>query len=280
MIVNGVFIDNLIAAKIPKWTAEVMKKDDDKTFLIDGREGTGKSAFGFQLAMALDKDFNLNKICFNSDQFIKTIKSPERKKGDCIVLDEAFSAASARASLSAVNKAMIAVATEMRQLNLYVIIILPTFFDLDRYFAIWRCDSLFHVYKDKAGNRGRYIIFPFHKKKQLYLKGKKGYYYGCVKSPYPACRFNKGYVVDELEYRKRKAEAFRERKMGVIETKWKDRTINAIINLSEKHAFADQEIAEVVDISVDNVRYIKTEYFKKNIKAIPKGGSVSDEENE
>jgi len=257
MRINGVFIDNIIGQRIPKWKNEVLKKDDDKVFVIDGREGAGKSAFGFQLAKALDDDFNVDKICFNANQFITAIKSPDRKKGDCIVLDEAFSAASARASLTQVNRAMIGVATEMRQLNLFVIVILPTFFDLDRYFAIWRCDTLFHVYKDKKGNRGRFIIFPFHSKKNLYLKGKKGYHYGVVRSPYPACRFLKGYVVDEEEYRIKKAEAFRERKLSALEQRQKERVIRLIRFLHDEVKLSDEKIGKIIDLSPDMVNIIR-----------------------
>jgi hypothetical protein len=63
-----------------------------------------------------------------------------------IVLDEAFMAASSRSVLSEVNKAMMGLATEMRQKNLFVIMCLPTFFDLDKYFAIWRSRMLLHMY--------------------------------------------------------------------------------------------------------------------------------------
>lgn len=223
-VINGVTIDNVTAKHIPIFVNQVLKKDRDKHLLVDGREGSGKSMLAMQLAKAMDPNFNIDKIAFNADQFEKLVKDPKRKKGDCILLDEAFSSASARSSLSHINKAMITVATEMRQLNLFVIIVLPSFFDLDRYFAIWRCDTLFHVYFNKKGERGQYIIFPFRKKLKLYMKGKKMYNYNVVKSPYPACSFTKQWVVDEQQYRLRKAQAFRERKSrrDINEEKFKD----------------------------------------------------------
>jgi ABC-type dipeptide/oligopeptide/nickel transport system ATPase component len=188
----------------------VLTKDMDFVLVIDGEEGSGKSVLAQQIAKYLDNDFNIDKIAFNSEEFLRLIKSPKIKKGSCIILDEAFSAANSRASLTDVNRAMIGVATEMRQKNLFVLFCIPSFFDLDRYFALWRCRSLFHIYFTPEENR-RYIIFPKDYKKDLYLLGKKTYNYNRPHSPYPPFSFPKYYSVDEIEYRKRKAEAFRKR---------------------------------------------------------------------
>lgn len=254
-VVNGVFIDNVVAKQLPDIIDDVLKRDKDKHILIDGREGSGKSLFAMQMAKAFDPNFNIDKIAFNADQFIKLVKCPSRKKGDCILLDEAFSAASARASLSMINKAMITVATEMRQLNLFVIIVLPTFFDLDKYFAIWRCDTLFHVYFDGKGNRGQYIIFPFNDKLSLYINGRKTYNYGCWKSPYPPCSFPGAWVVDELEYRKRKAQAFRERKSETNnDRKWKERFFKVVEILHKQNNYTCRELGKFIGVSEDNMQ--------------------------
>lgn len=244
-----VYIANIMKQRIPAWKKDVLEKDKDKNIVIDGREGSGKSVLAQQLAAELDPDFNIDKIAFNSDQFISLVKDPKRKKGDCIVLDEAFNAANSRASMSSVNKAMIGVATEMRQLNLFIIIVLPSFFDLDRYFAVWRCDVLLHVYFNKKGDRGNYIIFPFHTKKNLYIKGKKMYNYNVIKSPYPVCSFAKGYVVDELDYRTKKAEAFRIRKISQREEMWKERFEKSLFLIKDELKLTDQEIADKLGLT-------------------------------
>jgi hypothetical protein len=260
-IINNVYIDDMMAKQIPRIRYDVLKRDRDKVLVVDGREGSGKSVLAQQLAKALDNNFNIEKIFFNHESFIAALKSPERKKGDCLILDEAFSSANSRASLSAINRAMIGVATEMRQLNLFVIIVLPSFFDLDRYFALWRCETLFHVYFNKKGQRGQYIIFPFNKKKYLYLKGKKNYSYGIVKSPYPPCSFRKDYSVDEKEYREKKEKAFRVRKMEDKALKFKTRMIKLIEELRHLPApyrYTDRKIAQCLDISEDFVQKWRT----------------------
>ena len=155
--VNGVRVDRIVANQLPEIQKLVLTKNRDKHIIIDGRERSGKSKLARQLAKALDPDFNIEKIAFNSLQFIDMIKDKSRKKGDAIILDEAYGAANSRASMSDVNRAMVQLGTEMGQLNLFIIIVLPTFFDLDKYFAIWRGETLFHVYFDEDGGRGDYI---------------------------------------------------------------------------------------------------------------------------
>jgi len=197
----------------------VINKDRDFVMVIDGEEGSGKSVLAQQVARRLDPKFCIDNICFNADQFIERLK--KAPKYSCIVLDEAFSSANSRSALTEVNRSLIGVATEMRQRNLFVIIVIPSFFDLDKYFALWRCRALFHVYFNKDGGRGSYIIFPKSKKKYLYLTGKKFYDYSKPASPYPVCRFNNVYTVDELEYRKKKAEAFKKRVVSNLAKRWK-----------------------------------------------------------
>lgn len=197
----------------------VIKKDRDFVMVIDGEEGSGKSVLAQQIARRLDPNFCIDNICFNADQFIDRLK--KAPKFSCIVLDEAFSSANSRSALTEVNRSLIGVATEMRQQNLFVLIVIPSFFDLDKYFALWRCRALFHVYFKKDGGRGSYIIFPKSKKKYLYLLGKKFYDYSKPASPYPVCRFTNHYTVDELDYRKKKADAFKKRVVSNLAKRWK-----------------------------------------------------------
>jgi len=214
------YIDNILKEQLDNVKIVVTKKDRDYVMVIDGEEGSGKSVLAMQVAKHLDPKFNLDKVVFTSDQFIKAIKTC--KPNSCIILDEAYNSANSRATLTEVNRSMVGVATEMRQRNLFVIFVLPTFFDLDKYFALWRCRALIHVYFDREGNRGQYIIFPKTTKKYLYLNGKKTYNYSKPPSPFPPCRFNNHYTVNEIEYRLKKAEAFKKRVVSNMALRWKD----------------------------------------------------------
>ena len=60
----------------------------------------------------------------------------------------------------------------MRQKNLFIIIVLPTIFMLDKYMAMHRTKALIHVFESK-GRRGYFRLFNNKKKKLLLLFGSK-----------------------------------------------------------------------------------------------------------
>lgn len=214
------FIDNIARNNLDEVRYRVLEKDFDFVTVIDGREGSGKSVLAMQLGAYLDPDFCLDNVVFTAEDFKKKIKDPKTKKGTCVLLDEGFNAINSRSSMSEVNRSMGAVATEMRQKNLFIIIVLPSFFDLDKQFAIHRASSLVHVYLKDGVDRGQYLIFPRSKKLCLYLNGKKTYNYSKPKSPFPPCRFSKHYVIDETEYRQKKSEAFKKRTVSNQAKNW------------------------------------------------------------
>ena len=250
---EGLWIAPIFASELNKVKKRVLTKDRDFVVVIDGEEGVGKSVLAQQIAAYLDPDFNLDKIVFNSDDFLKIIKDPKTKPGSCVLLDEAFNAANNRASLTEVNRSMIGVATEMRQKNLFVILVLPSFFDLDKYFALWRCRALIHVYFTPEEDR-HYVVFPKEQKKFLYLTGKKTYSYAKPKSPFPPFTFPNFYTVDEQEYRKKKAEAFKKRTVSNQARNW----------LMQRNAYV-KYILETLGISQDDVAKIPANYGIKTI---------------
>lgn len=152
----------------------LLKKDKDCVIALDGKEGGGKSTFAFQVAKYVDPTFNLSRIVFSPDEFREAIY--KAKKGQAIVFDEAFTGFSSRSSLSGINRVLVSLMMQMRQKNLLVIIVLPTFFLLDKYVALFRAKALFHVYESK-GNRGYFRVYNSKLKKMLYLTGSKTYSY-------------------------------------------------------------------------------------------------------
>jgi len=152
----------------------LLKKDKDCVIAVDGREGSGKSTFAFQVAKYIDPTFNLSRIVFSPDEFREAIY--KAKKGQAIVFDEAFTGFSSRSSLSGINRVLVSLMMQMRQKNLLVLIVLPTFFLLDKYVALFRAKALFHVYENR-GNRGYFRVYNSKLKKLLYLTGSKTYSY-------------------------------------------------------------------------------------------------------
>lgn len=239
------YVDPVLALQLDKVRYRVLKKDFDFVQIIDGREGSGKSVLAQQVAKYLDPNFNLDNIVFTSEDFIKKIKDPKTKKGSCIVLDEAFNAINSRASMSEVNRSMGAVATEMRQKNLFIIIVLPSFFDLDKQFALHRASSILHVYLKDNVERGQYLIFPRTQKLHLYLNGKKTYNYSKPKSPYPPCKFTNNYTVNEYEYRLKKSQAFKKRTVSNQARNWLNQRNAYIKYIYRTLNLSQEELAKI-----------------------------------
>jgi hypothetical protein len=185
------------------------KKDKDYLIAIDGVEGGGKSTLAFQIGKYVDPTLNLSRVVFNAEDFRQAIF--KAKKGECIVYDEAFTGLSSRASLSSINRALVSLMMQMRQKNLCIILVLPTFFLLDKYAALFRSRVLIHVYENK-GIRGYFLLFPKKYKKMLYLSGKKDYTYK-IRTRFKGRFYGVFALGDaemEKEYKKRKAKALEE----------------------------------------------------------------------
>ena len=169
------YMEDWLEEKIrTKILPKLHKQDEDSLILIDGNEGTGKSTLGLQIGRYIDKSLDLSRVCFTAHEFRDAILKAE--KGQVVVYDEAFTGLSSRSSLSGVNRVLVSLMMQMRQKNLCVIVILPTFFLLDKYASIFRSIALFHVYKSK-GNRGYFKVYGRRLKKLLYLFGSKSYNY-------------------------------------------------------------------------------------------------------
>lgn len=167
------------------------KKQEDRVYLVDGREGSGKSFFAIQQAKYIDPTFGIDDIYFNPDKFLEAIRTA--KPGKVIVFDEAFRGLSSKGSRSTINRAIVQALMEVRQRSLIIFIVLPTIFLLEIYAAVFRSEALFHVYKMKKQTNSdirprAFKIYNYNKKMQLYLRGKNKYY----SYAFPKIRMAKG----------------------------------------------------------------------------------------
>lgn len=203
-------------------TYDLKVRDTHNFFLSNGilthnSEGAGKSVFGQQIAKLVDPTFDISRMCMTPQEFTTAIL--KAKKAQAVVFDEAFTGLSSRQSLAEVNRLIVSLMMEMRQKNLFVIIIMPTFFLLDRYVALFRAKGLFHVY-ERDGKRGRWIYFNNKKKKILYILGKKLFSYGKPKSKLRG-RFVNVYTINQDKYRDKKARALMKKSRITKSEVWK-----------------------------------------------------------
>ena len=218
--IDGYLKTNLDTAK------NVIKKDWDMVFCYDGFEGSGKSVKAMTDAFYCDSTLTLDRITFTPYEFRKAIRTA--KPYQAVIYDEAYTGLSSRATMSMINRALISMLAEIRQKNLFVFVVMPTFFDLDKYVALWRSRALIHVYT-KDWERGYFQFYNVDRKKSLYIQGKKFYSYSKPEANFRG-RFTKFYPVDETEYKKKKKNSLLDREKKAEEQQIKHEVEQALFN--------------------------------------------------
>jgi len=165
---------------------------------------SGKSLKAQQDAFYCDPTLDINRVTFTPTEFQKAIVNA--KPYQSVIFDEAYGGLASRSANSRINKALVTVLAEIRQKNLFIFIVLPSFFDLDKYVALWRSRVLIHVYCGDNFERGNFSFFNQAKKKDLYVYGKKFYNYKQTLPNFRG-RFTKFYTVDEVAYKKKKLDS-------------------------------------------------------------------------
>ena len=218
---DGYLNKNLTTAK------KIIKKDWDMVIVVDGAEGSGKSVLSQQAAYFCDPTLNLDRIVFTPNEFRKAII--KAKPYQAVIYDEAYTGLSARATMSMINRALVSMLAEIRQKNLFVFVVMPTFFDLDKYVALWRSRALINVYTGDNFERGFFKFFNKSRKKDLYINGKKYYNYNKPDANFIG-RFPNHYTVDEVAYKKKKRNSLLDREKKAEEAQIRHEVENAIFN--------------------------------------------------
>jgi len=191
-----------------------INQDYDCVVLIDGGEGKGKSVLGMQVGYMLDKDNHIDietQICYTPEQLKKAITTLPKHKA--IIFDEARRGFNRRRSTQDVNIDLTDLFAECRQNNLFLIIIMPTFYDMDMNMAVWRSRILIHVKsawdlsnKEKPLLRGFARLYTEQGKMSLYTNKlwRMQYRYPLITNESFDFTFPHFYVVDEQVYRDKK----------------------------------------------------------------------------
>lgn len=90
-----------------------------------------------------------------------------------------------------------------RQLNLFILLIIPNYFQLPQNYAVSRSVFFIDVHFEGEFQRGFFKFYNFDRKKELFIKGRKEQNYNIVKPNFIG-RFVDGYAVNEKEYREKK----------------------------------------------------------------------------
>lgn len=181
---DGAYIHEFLSPNLDTYAKKIVN-DMHFALVISGNDavGNGKTTMathlGSYLTWKINKlhgtknTFTHNNMVFKSKDLAK--KSFELPKYSVIVLDEGD---------DMVEHGMKETAREMkkyfrkcRQLNQIFILILPSFFELPKFYALARTHALINVKFHGQFERGLFHFYGPKQKKQLYLKGKKDWNY-------------------------------------------------------------------------------------------------------
>lgn len=153
---------------------KIQKKNWDGVLLVDGQERSGKSVLGMICGWYLsDCTLSLNNFALGLDDVAEKIASiPDRS---VIILDEGSTIFASKKASNKLQKNLMEILDVVGQKNLFFIVILPCFFDLNKTIAVRRSKFLLHVYPDEDYNRGRYAFWGESLKSSLYRIGKKNF---------------------------------------------------------------------------------------------------------
>ena len=181
---DGAYIDETLAKNLDI-LAKKLVNDMHFMGIITGSDqvGNGKSTLTQQAGVYLtwkinqmhgtNNTFTHKNIFFNSKEL--TEKSPNLPKYSVIVLDEGDDLATHGMKELAVR--LKRYFRKCRQLNQIVLLILPSFFELPKFYALARSHFLINVSFEGEYDRGYFKFYGPLSKKLLYLKGKKEWNY-------------------------------------------------------------------------------------------------------
>ena len=210
---------DLLYRELRKMKDSVINSNDMGLLLIDGRPGSGKSTLGAQVAYFLTGgNFSLDGEAFTQKQTSDIMRN--MKKGEACVIDESFDVINKRTSRSASNMMMLRDLQQMRSKQVFIIILLPSFYDLDKNVSLWLASALIHCYRspEPLGKRGQYQVYDINGIRNLWLYGRQSYSYNKkIAVPNFRSRFTKYFPLDMNEY-----EAKKQKSLGDEEAKKKE----------------------------------------------------------
>lgn len=210
----GFSFDRGLGRNLELFKNATINQDFDYGIGVDGPEGAGKSVFAMQIAYFLDVEHDIDmdtQVCFTPDEVKRAITT--LGKGKAIVWDEARRGLNRRRSTQDINLTITDLLAECRQNNLFLVIVMPSFYDMDMNVAVWRTRALVHVwYEIDLEKRSTPLVRGFFRfynekgKKMLYTNKhlRQSYEYPYLRDHSFEGRFPHHYVVDEKKYREKK----------------------------------------------------------------------------
>lgn len=255
----GRYIDDILKANLDVLAEKIV---DDLQFLGICSSSTyevrsGKSTFLQQIGEyytdsinrqhKLNLKFDMNNIVFNSEDLItRAFKLP---KYSVLIMDENDEVD--EHYFSKLSKNLRKFFKKSGQLNLFILMIVPNFFELKKGYAVSRSNFLIDVRFEGKFERGYFRFYSFDRKRELYVRGKKTNDYNVVKADFTG-RFVGGYAVDRDKYLKGKLDDLKKHEEAEKPAKetlkeYQTRVVNNIIE-KFKGRVPVEELAEALGV--------------------------------
>ncbi len=181
---DGAYIHDYLYPNLDTYAKKIA---DDMHFaiIISGNDsvGNGKTTMathiGAYLTWKINKLHKVNNVFTHKNMVFKSKDLAERSfelpKYSVIVLDEGDDMV--EHGMKETARQMKKYFRKCRQLNQIFILILPSFFELPKFYALARSHALINVKFHGQFERGLFNFYGPKQKKQLYLKGKKDWNY-------------------------------------------------------------------------------------------------------
>lgn len=265
---------------------ELIAHDWDVVNQVVGFEGDGKTTFVKLASLYQDPTITAAQWAYNAEQFEQIVDREDLPRGSCIVWDESDDLSSKWTEniIQSLKRKF----KRIRKKGYIIWLVTPTFFDLNKYWALFRTRCLFDVYADPKrndkgnfeANRGRVRFFNRDKKRQLYISGYKNWDMRCV-MPNFIESFSKvpaDYPINETELEEKKDEAMK----NIIQATTRGRVsvaamsfdtylkIQAKLLLKPIHSWTNVDWADILGMDT------KTFYThrKKNSNNMPFNGDI------
>ena len=268
-IEGDLYLDGGLKLKLD-FAKRQQKKDNDVVGTISGDEGSGKSSLaGNIMRYMTDDTFDaMTDLIGAEDDNVVMDKLESIPHGGAIMFDEGNSYFLSTETMKKEQRNLHKLFSIFRQKNLFCLIIAPSLFRLNSYFALDR--SRFHIRTYLVnGERGYFKYYGDKRKSRLYRIGKPHHDYSIVR-PNITGRFTKCYALEKEEYLEYKAKtlkhtfaSFRKAKEKVpSEFDIKQRLIKDIIVKSPDTSTST--IADMLKISMRRVQQLRKE-MKVNV---------------
>lgn len=263
---TDLYLDGLLKKKLD-FAKKQIKKNNDVVGIIEGEEGVGKGAIGGNIMRYMCEDsFDPLKNMIGSDFNEAIDKITNIEKGGALMFDEGNVFFLSTETMKREQRDLHKIFSIFRQKNLFVLIILPSFFRLGTYFAMDRSKFLIRAY-EKDGKRGFFGYYGKKAKFKLYQKGKKTYDSNAVPPTFRG-RFTTCYTLETEWYKSFKEETLlssinqSKEKMKPVLTPKQNETAVFMKLIDQNPDKTSVELGELLNIQPSRVRKIRQDLRK------------------